>query len=110
MRSIYAAWERGDYSSGRRAHPEIEYVIADGPVPGRWTGLTGMAAGWRNWLSAREDFRASAKEYRELDDGRVLVLVSDTGSGKSSALELGQIHTKGAAVLHIRDGTVTRLI
>jgi hypothetical protein len=42
VRSIYAAHERGDYSSTEWAHPEIELVMSDGPAPGRWTGLAGM--------------------------------------------------------------------
>ena len=111
VRSIYAAWERGDFSSAEWADPEIEFVIADGPDPGRWTGLRrdGRGAG-ATGLSAWEDFRAEADEYRELDDERVLVLVHFSGRGKTSGLDLGQMRRRGANLFHIRDGKVTRLV
>jgi hypothetical protein len=51
-RSIYAAWARGDFSSTEWADPEIEFAIADGPAPGRWAGLVGMAEGSRGYLSS----------------------------------------------------------
>jgi hypothetical protein len=41
VRSIIDAWERGDYSSAEWAHPEIEFVWADGPDPSVRTGLPG---------------------------------------------------------------------
>jgi ketosteroid isomerase-like protein len=109
VRSIYAAWERGDFSSVEWAHPEIEYVVADGPVPGSWKGLAGMAHGVRDWMSAWEDFGIQAGEYRELDGERVLVLLHYSGRGKESGLDLGQMWSKGANLFHVRDGKVTRL-
>jgi ketosteroid isomerase-like protein len=110
VRSIYAAWERGDFSSTEWAHPDIDYVIADGPDPGSWAGLAGMADVIRDRLKAWEDFRFTADEYRELDSERVLVLGHARGRGKRSGLELGQIRGERAHLFHVRDGKVTRLV
>src|SRR5438445_11333846 len=90
VRSIHAAWERGDFGSTEWAHPEIEFVIVDGPAPGAWTGLAGMAVGWRDFVSAWDEYRAEATEFRELDAERVLVLLRVSGRGRMSGLELGQ--------------------
>src|SRR6266480_207128 len=57
VRSIYAAWEAGDFTHGEWADPQIEYEIVGGPVAGEWTGLDGMAVGWRGWLDAWADYR-----------------------------------------------------
>jgi ketosteroid isomerase-like protein len=110
VRSIFAAWERGDYTATDWAHPDIEYVIADGPSPGRWEGLTGMAEAWRDWLSAWEGYHVEAEGYRELDTERVLVFPLYTGRGKTSGIQLGQMGAKGAILFHIRDGKVTRFV
>jgi hypothetical protein len=84
VQSIYAGWERGDFSSAEWAHPDIEYVIADGPAPGRWTGLAGMAQGGREFISAWEEFRIGVDEYRELDGERVLVLLHYSGAARQA--------------------------
>lgn len=110
VRSIIANWERGDFGSVDWAHPEIEYVFAGGPSPGRWTGLAGMAEGARANLIAWEDFRVDAGEFRELDDERVLVLHDFTGRGRRSGLELEQLRAKGASLFQMRGGKVTRLV
>src|SRR2546427_11519660 len=101
VRSIYAAWERGDWSSIEWAHPDIEYVIADGPDPGSSVGLTRMAEARRSRGELWEDFRAEAEEYRELDAERVLVLHQGFGRGRMSGMELGQLQTKGARLVHV---------
>jgi ketosteroid isomerase-like protein len=110
VRSIYAEWERGDFAPVAWAHPEIEFVIADGPSPGSWTGVARMAEAWRDVLNAWEGYRIETDEYRELGDGQVLVLLRAVGGrGKVSGLELGLTGEKGANILHIRGGKVTRL-
>jgi len=109
VRSIFTAWERGDFSRTDRADPEIEYVIADGPDRGSSTGLGSMAAAWRRVLSGYEELRAEADEYRCLDDEQVLVLVRRRGRGKRSGLELGEMRSKGAAVFRVCNSRVTAL-
>ena len=110
VRSIFAAWARGDYHSAGWAHPRIELVAHDGPAPGSWTGVAAVAEAWRETLSAFEALRTVADEYRVLDDERVLVLMHFSGRGKTSGLEVGEIHTKGANLFQLEGGKVTRLV
>src|SRR5688572_18056164 len=91
VRSVCAAWERGDYSSTEWADPEIEYVVADGPEPYSGKGLIGLAQAWIAWLSAWEDLRVEVDEVRDLDDERVLILQRKSGRGKHSGLEIGEM-------------------
>ena len=104
VRSIWAPWEHGDFSSAEWAHPEIESVYADGPSPGRWTGH--FQEGSRDFVGAWKDFRVEPEEFRELDGERVLVLTRFSGRGKRSGLELSKMGAKGAHVFHVRDGKV----
>jgi ketosteroid isomerase-like protein len=110
VRSIYAAWERGDFDSTEWAHPEIDYVRADGPEPGTWSGLAGMAEAVRAYAGAWDDVRLLMDEYRALDGERVLVLYHFSGHGKASGLDLGQVGSQAAHVFHIRDGKVVKLV
>ena len=107
-RSIFTAWERGEYGSNEWAHPDIEFVVADGPTQGTSHGLDGMAEAWRAWLSVWRDFRQVADGYRELDGERVLVLFQASGRGKTSGVELAEIGQGGAGVFHFRGGKVVR--
>jgi ketosteroid isomerase-like protein len=109
VRSILAGWERGDWSSYEWADPEVKFERLEGPEPGSWTGLAAGGA-FRNFLSAWDDLRMQADEYRELDDERVLVLGRLIGHGRTSGLELGQMRTNGACLFHMRGDKVTRLV
>jgi ketosteroid isomerase-like protein len=107
VRSIYAAWERADFSSGAWADPEIEFARVDGPAPGSWKGSDQIAAAVREMLSAWECLRLAAVEVRELDSNRVLALASGTARGKRSGMEL---RASAANLVHIVGGKVTRVV
>jgi SnoaL-like domain len=111
VRTIYADWKRGDWTSVTWAHPEIEYVMVDEPGSQTHRGLAAMAAAWRSFLSAWEDYRIEPVEFRQLDGGRVLVLVTAHGRGKASRVELteGSRGRGGANLFYIRAGKVVRL-
>ncbi|MCW3019331.1 MAG: hypothetical protein JWN10_1639 [Solirubrobacterales bacterium] len=110
VRSIYAAWERGDFSSVEWAHRDIELVFADGPDPSSWTGLAEMSDGFGEFLRPWEDFHVQPEEYREIDERRVLVLVQFSGRAKTSGMALGHMETTNAVVFHIHDGEVCKVL
>ncbi|TMK97822.1 MAG: hypothetical protein E6G34_08995 [Actinobacteria bacterium] len=110
VRSIYAQWERGDVSSSEWAHPLISVVFADGPNPGSWTGLAGLAEGWVDVLKEWEHFHPEVEQYRELDSERILVLVRWHGRGKRSGVQVGETGAKGAHLFHLSANKVTRLV
>lgn len=110
VRSIYSGWERGDFARAAWAHPEIEFILADGPMPGRSNGLAEMAAIAREGLDAWEDARIVPDEYRELDGETVLALDSRHGRDKTSGVELPQVQSLGAHLFRIQHGKVVKLI
>jgi ketosteroid isomerase-like protein len=109
VRSIYADWERGDYRATGWAHPEIEFVIADGPSPGSHRGVAAMGEAWQDVLSVWHDYRAVAEGYRELDDGSVFVLAAFSARGRTSNIQVRHVLARGASVMHLEDGKVTKL-
>lgn len=110
VRSIYADWERGDFSSAVWADAAVEFSFADGPSKGSWTGLAGMAEANRIWLDAWQEVSQVAEEFRELDSERVLVVHQFSARGRRSGIELGPIRRDAAAVFTIRHGKVIRLV
>ena len=73
--------------------------------------MAGMAEGWREFVSAWEDFRVEADEYRELDDERVLVLAPLQRARQERAdWSSGRCEHRGANLFHVRDGKVTKLV
>lgn len=108
VRSIYDAWERGDFSRTREwAHPEIECASLGGPVSGGYTGPAAVDEGLSALLEVIDGARPEAQEYRSIDDERVLVLGCLRGRERSSGADVEQLR---ANVFRIRNGKVVRLI
>ena len=110
MRTIYAAWEGGDFGFSEWAHPEIELVIGDGLRTSSWIGVVAVTEADRDFRSTWEDWREEVEEYRELDSERVLVLTRRSGHGKTSGLEIGGLQARGAMLFHVRDRKVIRQV
>lgn len=107
VQSIAAAWGHGSYGTVEWADPEIEFVVADGPEPGRSIGLKDFTPRLRDFQRAWQEYHSEVIEYRELDDERVLVLTYASGRAKASGLQIGQMR---ANVFHLRGGKVTKLV
>jgi hypothetical protein len=110
LRGIYAGWERGDFFDTSWADPEIEFAIVGGPTDGTATGIPALAVAWTDFMRAWQDLRAELEEARPLDDERILVFTRNTGRGKTSGVELGELETYGANLFRIVDGRVTELV
>jgi ketosteroid isomerase-like protein len=110
VRSIYADWERGDWSSVEWADPDIEFVQVDGPDPSRAKGVAEMAVAWRARINYVSDARVEVEEYRDVDATRVLVLVRNRGVAKASGVDIEQLGGSNiAAVFAVKGGKVTSL-
>jgi ketosteroid isomerase-like protein len=107
VRSIYADWERGDFSRADWAHSDIEFVRNAELEPERAEGIAGMAQMWRRWLAEWDGFRTGkVDEYRELDHSRVLVTGRMSGRGKASGAE---VEREFVNLFELREGRVARL-
>jgi ketosteroid isomerase-like protein len=107
VRSIYADWERGDFSSAEWADPEIEWLAVGGPEPSSGKGIATLDAAWRDFLGAWGDYRVVAEEFRALDAERVLVLLTTRARGRASGL-IAEAGMRGANLVQIRDGKVAK--
>ena len=72
-----------------------------------WVGRQEVAARYGAWLSGWKDFRADPEQYLVVDPNRILVLVHDSGRGRTSGLVLDDRTV--ANYFEIRGGKVTRL-
>jgi hypothetical protein len=109
VRSIYADWERGDFSSVVWANPNIAFVTTD-RVSGAAThrhGLAQMAQETREMFTTLEAMWIAATEYRDLDPQHVFVLDRMSAIGKKSGIAIA---IDSARLFQIFNGKVTKIV
>jgi ketosteroid isomerase-like protein len=104
VRKIYSAWERGDFSSTDWADPAIEFTIP-GPDLEVHRGIESMGRAWADWLGVFDELSLRAETLHDAGD-KVVVEQLFRGTGKGSGIPIDEI--RGAVVLTMRDGKVTR--
>jgi ketosteroid isomerase-like protein len=109
--SLFADWERGDFSRIDWADPDIEFATPEGlDAPSAQRGRRAMADVWRTTMAAWDNLSVTADEYRELDDERIIVLHRFRARGTMSGLQVDEGLTKGALLFALRRGRVRRLV
>jgi ketosteroid isomerase-like protein len=104
IRSVYAEWAQGDFTSGDRFAEDIEFVT--GSLEHRtYRGHRGMWEGWHDFLSAWTDFRVEAQDIVEVAPGIYLVDSTLHGQGKESGVPIAG---PGTNVILVRDGKIAR--
>jgi ketosteroid isomerase-like protein len=105
LQGVFEEWQRGEFWNAAPYAEDIVFVRT-GPDGGEYHGLEGLAAAWRDFLGAWEDFRIETERVLPGADGRYVLLLRLTGRGKGSGVN---IDADVANVASIRDGKIARL-
>ena len=107
VRSIYAAYERGDFRTpADEFAPDFEWVQLRAVVePGTHRGLEARDRAFRSIFEVYENFRIEPEEYIDAGD-RVIVVARSHGTARGSGMQLDQ---RFAYVWTVRDGKPVRM-
>ena len=103
--SMFREWERGEFWNPEPYAEDVVFVRS-GPDGGEYHGRGGLAAAWRDFLGAWDDFRIEGERAVPGGDGTYVLLLRLHGRGKGSHLAIAQ---DVANLVQTRDGRITRL-
>jgi ketosteroid isomerase-like protein len=106
IRSLYAAWQRSDFSSAKGFFdPEVEFrPPPDFPEFEVCHGLDEMNRSFRMWMGAFESYRFDAPECIDAGE-QVLAVHHQWGKGMDTGIE---VQNEVFNVFTLRDGKVVR--
>ena len=103
VRSIYAASERGDFSSVEWAHPEIRIDMSRQVFnPATYQGHAGLHNMHRQAREVWDEFRIIPERFIDAGD-HVVVMDFVSGRGRGSGVE---VKTRSATVWTVREGRI----
>jgi ketosteroid isomerase-like protein len=98
--TLYERVARGE-AAGDLFHEDVEWSM---PHPGgEAQGLAEVGAFWRDYEAIWENREIELEDVRELDDARVLVLLTERARGRASGIET---HASPGAIWTFRDGKI----
>jgi ketosteroid isomerase-like protein len=105
LQGVFQEWQRGEFWNSEPYADDVVFVRS-GPDGGEYHGLSGLAAAWRDFLSAWDDFRIEADRVVPGAAGMYVLLLRLQARGKGSGVS---IDAEVANVVRIRDGKIARL-
>jgi len=107
LRAVYDEWGRGNFGAGAdRLAPEFEFSMTqDFPEPVSGVRPEGLRDAWRGFLGSWSHVRMESEQIVAAGD-RALVLVVQTGTGRTSGVETSMRYFH---VWQFRDGRTLRL-
>jgi ketosteroid isomerase-like protein len=98
--SLYERVARGE-QPGDLFHDDVEWSM---PHPGGDArGIAEVGAFWRDYEAVWESREIDLEDIRELDDGRVLVLLPERARGRASGIET---EASPGVIWTLRDGRI----
>src|SRR3954447_7021170 len=88
-------------------HPQATFETTVRPDGKVWAGRAGVGQAMAEWAESWTDWRLEVEDYRDVGDGRVVVLWRESGRARGSDLLMSQ---HGAAVFTIQDGMVIAVV
>ncbi len=105
LQGMFREWEQGEFWNAEPYAEDVVFVRS-GPDGGVYHGHDGLAAAWRDFLGAWEDFRVQAERVVAGAPGMYVMLLRLKGRGRTSGVA---IDAEVANLVTVRDGQIARL-
>jgi ketosteroid isomerase-like protein len=105
LQQMLDEWGRGEFWNEDAYAEDVVFVVA-GPDAAEYHGREQLAAAWRDFLSAWDDFHVEAERVVPGDAGAYALLIRLLAKGKGSGIDTD---AEVANVVRMRDGRIAHL-